>query len=174
MLANTVSILNPYYTAMGISKRLKSTTKFLRGNGFVLEQGYVESASLAQQESGFNKAFMTDSYQAYSTQNIYLNDNSSFVSKPSGNSKYICTIKCYNKHYAVREYIDEGIIFCDNTPDMSFPVKLAVTTADHNINYIMLKRNRFLLDTLKYYFDNGCFRFNDLESKEAILTALSY
>lgn len=174
MLANTVSILNPYYTAMGISKRLRNDTKFLKGDGFVLEQGYVESASLAQKASGFNRAFAGDEYQAYSTQNVYLNDNYAFIEKPSGISKYICTLRYKNKHYAVREYADDGVIYCDTTPDMSFPIKLSVTTDDHNINYIMLKRNRLLIDTLKYYFDNGCFRFKDMESKETILAALSY
>ena len=36
MLSNTVSIINPYYTEMGISERLKHDTKFLRGDGVVL------------------------------------------------------------------------------------------------------------------------------------------
>ena len=42
MCANPVSILNPYYVELGISNRLKDDTKFLKGHGFVLEQGFVE------------------------------------------------------------------------------------------------------------------------------------
>ena len=57
MLSNPVSIINPYYVELGISNRLKEDTKFLRGDGFVLEQGYIESASEAQKQSGFNRAF---------------------------------------------------------------------------------------------------------------------
>lgn len=56
MISNPVSIINPYYVEMGISSRLRNDTKFLRGNGYVLEQGYIESASKAQKESGFFKA----------------------------------------------------------------------------------------------------------------------
>ena len=52
MLSNPVSIINPYYVEMGISGRLKDDTKFLRGDGFVLEQGYIESASIEQKNSG--------------------------------------------------------------------------------------------------------------------------
>lgn len=52
MCANPVSIINPYYVEMGISERLNDDTRFLRGDGFVLEQGYVESASEAQKQSG--------------------------------------------------------------------------------------------------------------------------
>ena len=43
MCGNTVSLLNPYYTAMGISDRLMTDTKFLKGDGFVMEQGFIES-----------------------------------------------------------------------------------------------------------------------------------
>ena len=57
MLANQVSIINPYYVAMGICNRLNGETKFLRGDGYVLEQGFIESASDSQKESGFNRAF---------------------------------------------------------------------------------------------------------------------
>ena len=64
MLSNPVSIINPYYIEMGISERLRDNTKFLRGDGFVLEQGYVDSASKAQKESGFNRAFSKNSYVA--------------------------------------------------------------------------------------------------------------
>ena len=82
MCANPVSIINPYYVEMGISERLREDTKFLRGDGFVLEQGYVDSASKAQMESGFNRAFARNNYVAYSSQCIYLNDNQAFVEKP--------------------------------------------------------------------------------------------
>ena len=55
MLSNPVSIINPYYVELGISSRLTDETRFLRGDGFVLEQGFVESAADAQKSSGFNK-----------------------------------------------------------------------------------------------------------------------
>ena len=43
MLSNAVTLINPYYTALGISLRLQPDTKFLRGDGWVLEQGYKNS-----------------------------------------------------------------------------------------------------------------------------------
>ena len=39
MLSNPVSIINTYYVELGISSRLTDETRFLRGDGFVLEQG---------------------------------------------------------------------------------------------------------------------------------------
>lgn len=174
MISNPVSIINPYYVQMGISARLKKETKFLRGNGFVLEQGYNETASLAQQQSGFNQAFADSEYNAYSQQGVYLNDNLAFIEKPTGKGRYLATIKYDGTEFGVREFADEGVIYCDNHPDTTYPYKISITTQDHNINYVMLKRNDMLFENFRYYFDKGCFRFQDLRSKEAIMTALSY
>lgn len=174
MCANPVSIINPYYVEMGISNRLKDDTKFLRGDGFVLEQGFVESASIAQKESGFNRAFAKNAYVAYSSECVYLNDNKAFVEKPAGVGRYLATLRYKGTDYAIREYAESGVIYCDDRPDTSFGMKLTVTTADHEINYVMLKRNSFFLTNMRYFFEQGCFRFKDLRCKEAVLKALSY
>lgn len=174
MLGNPVSILNPYYVELNISTRLKDDTKFLRGDGFVMERGFIESASKAQLQSGFNRAFARNSYVAYSAQNVYLNDNKAFVEKPIGNSRYLATLKYKGVDFAIREFAEAGIIYCDDKADYSFKTRITVTTDDHEINYVMLKRNDFFLANLRYYFEKGCFRFKDLRCKEAVLKALSY
>lgn len=174
MLANPVSIINPYYVELGISERLRDDTKILRGHGFVLEQGYVDSAAQAQRESGISKAFARNSYVAYSTQAVYLNDNKAFIEKPVGQSRYLATLRYKGTDFGVREYAESGVIYCDDRADSSFKNKITVTTEDHEINYVMLKRNDLFLASLRYYFERGCFRFKDLRCKEAILKALSY
>lgn len=174
MLSNPVSIINPYYVELGISSRLTDQTKFLRGDGYVLEQGYVASAGEAQKESGFNRAFSNNTYVAYSAECVYLNDNQAFIEKPKGKPHYLATLKYNGVYFGVKEYLEEGIIYCDDKADMTFPTKISVTTDDHQINYVMLKRNDIFLYTLRYYFEHGCFRFKDLRCKEAVLKALSY
>ena len=174
MCANPVSIINPYYVELGISERLTDSTKFLRGDGFVLEQGYVESASEAQKESGFNRAFSKNSYVAYASECVYLNDNKAFIEKPKGNGRYLATLRYKGTDYGIREYADSGIVYCDDRCDSTFKERLTVTTDDHEINYVMLKRNDFFLSNLRYYFERGCFRFKNLKCKEAVLKALSY
>lgn len=173
MLGNPVTILNPYFIALGIAERLKGETKFLRGDGYVMEQGYVASASEAQKTSGFNRAFAKNEYVAYSTESVYLLDNTAFIMKPEGDSRYLCTLKYEGCEYAVKEYNELGIVYCDDKPDKTFRLKIVVTTEDHEINYVMLKRNDFIISTLRYYFERGSFRFKDMKCKEAILKALS-
>ena len=174
MLSNAVTLLNPYYAALGVSKRLTPNTKFLRGEGWVLEQGYNDTAAEAQKTSAFNRAFNNEKYVDYAATNSYLNDNSAFIDKVSGQSKYLCTLKYDGKQYAIREYPETGVIYCDDRPDTTFPYKITVTSEDHDINYVMLKRNDLFLAQLRWYFEKGCFRFRDLKCKEVILSALSY
>lgn len=174
MISNPVTLLNPYYVGLGVSSRLQNTTKFLRGVGWVLEQGYVESASQALRDSAFNRAFSGDMYLQYATEGLYLNDNKAFIDKPEGEGKYIATIRYNNRDFGIRLYASEGVVYCDDHPDMTFPERYAVTTNDFEVNYVMLKTNQFFFDTLRYYFSHGCFRFKGLVEKEAIICALGY
>lgn len=174
MLSNPVSIINPYFVEMGISSRLRDDTRFLRGEGFVLEQGYVDSASKALKESGFNRAFSNNKYVAYSAECVYLNDNKSFIEKPKGNGHYLGTISYMGTDYALREYATEGVIYCDDKPDTTYTYKIAVTTDDHQVNYVMLKRNDLFIMNMRFYFEKGCFRFKDLRCKEAVMKLISY
>ena len=174
MVANPVSIINPYYVELGISNRLKKDTKFLKGNGYVLEQGFIDSASKQQKTSGFNSAFSKEKYIAYSSENIYLNDSETFIEKPVGKFRYLATLKFDNSYYSIKEYAENGILYCDNNGDTTFPLKISITTNDHDINYIMLKKNDVFIDMLRYYFEHGCFRFKDLKCKECIMKMLSY
>ena len=174
MISNPVTILNPYYVAMNISTRLQKDTHFLRGDGFVLEQGYNETASKALKTSAFNRAFGSSDYIAYSAEGVYLQDDLSFVDTPSGRGKYVATIRYAGIDYGVREYPELGIVFCDKSVDYQYPLKITVDTADHKLNYVMVSSNFILIQKLRYYFEHGCMRFKDLQAKEAILKALSF
>lgn len=174
MVANPVTLLNPYYTELGISERLNTDTKFLRGDGFVVEQGFNEAAEKAQEENGVFRAFAKNDYAAYSAQGVYLNDSQTFIENPQGKSRYIVTLRYKKAEYAIREFPELGILYCDNKPDMTFKGKLAVTTEDMDINYVMLKRSQVFIDNMRYFFDKGCFRFKDLKCKEVIMKTLAY
>ena len=174
MLSNAVTLLNPYYTAFGISSRLQKNTKILRGNGYVLEFTLNESARDSMKESAFNKAFVDDKYLSFASENVYLDDNAAFIEAPKGNNRYMGTLTYKGVDYGIRSYDDLGIVYVSDKADLSYPFKIAVTTADHDINYVMLKKNDTFITGLRWYFEKGCFRFKNLQSKTAILTALSY
>ena len=173
LCGNPYSIINPYYSALGISTRLTKETKFLRGNGWVMEQGFNQAAAAAAKQSGFNAAFENHSYFDNIGAGEFLNDINTFIESPSGRNHYICTLKYKNKYYGVRSFDDAGIVFCDTRSDQSFPFRIAVTTNDMTPNYISIKQNRLLVQMLKKYFHNGMFRFRNLECKQAVFALLS-
>lgn len=174
MISNPITLLNPYYIALGISDRLRSETHFLRGDGFVLEQGFNAAASKAQQESAFNRAFGTSKYVQYASQGVYLNDQLAFIETMTGRNRYLATLRYDSIDYGVREYPDSGIVYVDKNPDLSHRLKIAITKEDHSINYVHMKNNEFFLSNLRFFFDHGCFRFKDLQCKEALLKAIAY
>jgi len=174
LISNPVTLLNPYYIALGVAPRIQSNMNFVRGDGFVLEQGYVESAAKAQMESAFNRAFAGNKYISYAAQGIYLNDNLTFIERPEGRSNYIATVKCGGKAFAIREFPEVGVMYCDDKADLTYPIKIAITTDDHSPGFRLRSGTDFFISTLRGYFDNGCFRFKNIECKDAVFRALSY
>ena len=77
-------------------------------------------------------------------------------------------------YYSLKEYPDMGIIYVDDKYDPYFPKKIALTTDDHQINYIMLRNNDLFINAMKELFSKGCFRFKNLKCKNAILKAFSF
>ncbi len=174
LVSNPVSIVNPYYVEMGVTGRLKPDAHFLRGDGWVLEQSVSEAAREAQRESQFMKAFADNRYVGHSAESVYLNDNTAFVETLSGSSRYICTLQHEGRDYGVREFPDEGLVYCSDSADETWPIKISVTTEDHKPNYVMLRRNDIMISTLRWYFEHGVFRFKDLRAKDCVLQAITY
>ena len=173
MLSNTVTLLNPYFVAWGISSKM-TNQNFTRGNGWVLEHNFNESAATAQQNSIFNSAFQNEKYVEYSKENVYLNDSESLIERPSGNSKYIATFIIKNEKIGVFEYADAGIIYASRNIVQSCPRVLMISNNDIDKNYLILRENKILIDLLRFYFSRGCFRFSDVQIKQHIINTLSY
>lgn len=174
MISNNVSLLNPYYTALKISARLKQDTNFLKGTGWVLEQGFNENASKLNKQSAFNKAFADSDYVAYGSEKIYLNDNETFIEKISGRARYLFTLTYSGKQFGVRLYDDKGIIYISESADLSAGQNYAVSPDDMNSETILMGKSNFYIGMLRQYFNYGALRFSSLASKEALFTLISY
>lgn len=174
MCSNTITILNPYFTALNVCSRLQHNTKYLRGNGYVLEQGFVEHAAKALLESPFNQAFgENDRYTLYQAEGLYLNDNYALIQKPAGRGKYLYTIVYKNEMYGIIEYPKQGLVYVTSKADSTSALKLCLTTNDMRINYVMLSHYKGLIDNLRNLFKLGCFRFQNLKCKDMTINLLS-
>ena len=173
MLSNEVSIINPYYSALGIDNRLMENTKFLKGDGWVLEKNYNESAAKQNQESAFNRAFASSHYSNY-LNGSFLNDSSNFIEQPSGYNKYLFTLVYRNVEYGVREYTTQGFLYVSKKADATYPTKIAVDLESHQINYVLLTHYDSAIRKLKWMFDHGSFRFQNIQCRNALMALLHY
>ena len=174
MLSNKVSIVNPYFLSLGISDRLKDDTKYLRGDGYVLEQTYMENVTGLQLGSGFNKAFKNETYVAYSAMNIYLNDTNAFIEKPAGSAKYIATLKNGDKLYSIKYYYESGLYYMDKSIDEDFKTKIAFDAGSHDADFIMVGSASSYVIMLRGMFEKGLMRFKNQECKTAFFEMLKY
>lgn len=174
MVANAVSLINPYYTALGIGDRLTKDTHFLKGDGFVMETTYIDSAAKALKESGIGRAFSHSKYMKYASENVYLNDNEAFIGKPSGRGHYLATLQFEGELYAVLDYPTEGYVYCSDSVDTTFPTKIAVTVQDHGESWTLIEHSSVFVQRLRYLFEQGACRFKNLKCKRALMSFISY
>lgn len=173
LVGNPVTMLNPYYVSMGISSLLNENTKFLRGKGFVLEQGYNENAAKAQINSAFNKAFSNnESVNAYLYEARYLSDSLSFIETVKTKSRYIATLVHNHKNFAIRATDD--FFYVDDKPDITYKVKLCRNVTDHNLDTRLISSFDPIVEYIRKAFMYGRFRFKNLECKNAIIHFLSF
>lgn len=174
MISNFVSLINPYYNALHISHRIQEETKFLRGEGWVMEHGYNETAAESILESGFGRAFAGSDYINYASQKVYLNDNQTFIARPETPGRYVCGVIYNGMEFHVSEHQNEGVIYVSPGMDKTHNLNIAVTTQDHKENYIMLHNKIGIIIALREYFNTGLCRFKDLNCKEAFFALISY
>lgn len=171
MLSNAVTTLNPYFVALNIASRINATTKYIRGNGFVLEQSINETAKSGQLESSFNKAFSNNKLLKSITDNQYVYDSDNFIDQPEGTSKYICTFLLYGKSFSVREY-PNGIAYVSMSVDNTFPLKMALTVDDHIDGAILADKQHIIIANLRYLYKMGRVRFQNQQAKEMFFKLL--
>lgn len=168
-VSNAVTLLNPYFSKTDIPERLRENTKFLRGHGYVLENSNIHVDGL--EESGVYRAFDSE-YSKYASENVYLNDDiTNIIKRPSERNQYFLTFSYKNKDFAIRKYAD--CLYVDRSVDVSNSLKLS---ADKNIKPGFVSKNfrPEILQFLRNYYNQGSFRFKDLESKVAAIKFLSF
>ena len=173
LLSNSISIMNPYFTALGIHKRITSDTKKLRGQGYVMQRIINPNAAKEQKESRFNIAFGDMAEASSSIDNAWLNDSESCIEKPSkewGRSIYYYTLVKGDYKYGVRYYPGVDIYTINNSVDPScqFVFNLEL---NGNLNIPLLKNNP-QMKILRGAFLQGQMRFPNQECKSIALDIL--
>lgn len=172
MAANVVSVVNPYFLALGVSNRIQRNTKFLKGNGYVVEVTNNTAAANAMKQSAFVQAFGDSEFNEYAINNHYLNDSEAFIENISENCKYIITFKYMGKFYSIKETHD-GLLYVSDTYDRTFLARITMDVADHDNSTILVSRYSYNIRQYSEYFRNGLVRFKNQVCKNAFITLLT-
>lgn len=167
MASNTVSLVNPYFTAYDITNKIQPETKYLRGNGFVLECNFNENASKALEEN----SLFPSTYTQYQSKGLYCLDNNNFVQKKSGRNKYQFTLYMHGRGYGVRLY-EDGIIYINKNIDSTCTNKISGDLESHNTG-LLIDSSYYYKKQLIEYFNRGYLRFYDLQTKNDVLEFLT-
>lgn len=169
LCSNNVTVFNPYFTYFKIGERLTNRTKFLRGDGWVLEQTFNEAAAEAIKENFGNT--MSEKELEYVTQNKYLLDTNKFVSKMSGNMFCYGVIAWESRMFGIwsTEFGDK--LYVCRKFDPACRLRFAVLDADHDIDNVLINNGSRLVKNLRNYYNAGRVFFHDGACRSAFISA---
>lgn len=169
LVSNQISVLNPYYIALGIHKRIDRNTRQMKGEGWVMEVTFNQKAREASEQSAFERAFGNDEYSASANRNEFM-DNKSFIQKlDTSNMRYQFSLGRKRKWVGV--WRGGNGFYVSPKADMSFPLKYALDVESHLPGTILMTGSNESFKVLKRYFDMGYFSFYDIECKSVCIDA---
>lgn len=174
MISNAVTLINPYYLSLGICDKLQANTKYLKGEGYVLEQGFYEDVANQQQQSAFNRAFHNEKYVAYASQNVYLNDTQCLIERMNGKNRYLVTIMYNGNYYSLKYYDDENIYYIDNSYDETYSDKIVINPYEQDTGFRYAGNGTIYFMLLKKAFECGNIRFKNQQCKALMFDMLRY
>lgn len=168
LCANTVTLFNPYFNFYGISQRLQNRTRFLRGDNWVLEQTFNESAALALTELHTD---MDSKHLSYAAGNKYLLDSEAFVERVPGQKSPLLTIVYEGRTYGVWEA--DYVIYVSEQYDPRWPIRVSYTLEDHGKTTQMMERASSVTKYLRKGYMDGRMRFSNGRAKHAALAIMA-
>lgn len=172
MLANAITITNPYFLFWGLRMPTKKdkngkwiwkhpTRPILVED--VRNEGFID----AKRNTEFGRLVEGTKYADYSIDNKFILDDDTFIERKGGLSKYFCTFKYKNYTLGVWADFNEGKMYVSNDVDPSYPIVYALTMKDHQPNTMLLKNKqragRFKIFLEQYKLGNV--RFENMNIK---------
>lgn len=158
MLANAISITNPYFLFWNLKMPTKQDKNgkwiWKHPNRPILVEDVRNEAFIDKKKNTeFGKLIEGTKYAEYSIENKFLLDDDNFVEKKTQNARYFFTF-VYKEHtLGVWADYKEGKMFVSKDIDPSYPIKYSITMKDHRPNTMFIKdRSRAL--KFKRFIDN--------------------
>ena len=140
MLANAVTITNPYFIYFDINLPYNSDIKTYRDGLILVQYMYNKEYREAKAQTKFGKLTEGTEYSKYAIENNFRLDNKNFIEKKTGTSRCSFGIKYKDVLYGIWFDFNEGKIFVSN--DINSTQIFACTLSDHTPNTMLLSSMR--------------------------------
>ena len=172
MLANAISITNPYF----LFWKLKMPTKQDKNGKWIwkhptrpilVEDVRNERFIDVKRNTEFGQLVEGTKYSEYSIENKFLMDDDVFIERRTSNSRFYLSFIYKDNTLGVWVDYAEGLMYVSKTYDPTHPLKYAITMKDHSPNTLFIK-NKHRKGHFKQFVDmykQGCVRFEDMNIK---------
>lgn len=166
LLANAISVANPYFSFFNIQPRAKRFTR----RGEVLIELFTDSEFIeAKQKTRFGKLVSGTEYAAYAINNEFREDDAAFIEKKTGDAEFLLGVKYQGK--IIGFWIDYNAckVFANTQYDPDSNHLYSILTEDNAPNLLMIKRasESYAMQRLIYAYKNGLIRYSDQVVKHA-------
>lgn len=173
MLANSVSLINPYFACWDIDKAFVPGKRFMTGRDWVLEFFIDEDIARAKAESPFGRMAQKAGYGDYAFGNQFYLDNNAFIEDIKPHYWHHCNLIYAGETYGIYEDKKKGIFYISEKYDPRCLITYALSDEDHNENTYALSRKQDLYKNLVENFEYGNVRFSSMRCKTVLLTFLN-
>ena len=172
MIANPISVSNPYFDYLNISLPYNSTIKQFYGGLIVLEYAKNMKYREKKKETKLGRLFSQLEFGKYAIDNEFLIDNKNFIKKKSSASKFYCIIIVNNKRFGVwRDYVN-GEIFISNKLNDTCKIIFALDKDSHNESSLLEPRTSIIFKALIDHYRLGCLYFESQVIKNTCIEVL--
>lgn len=145
MLANAISITNPYFMFWGLHMPMKQDKngKWIWKHPtrpILVEDVKNDKFIETKRNTEFGKLIDGTKYADYSISNKFLlDDPDTFIASKPGSCRYWCTLIYKGNKLGVWFSLSEGKMYVSKDTDPSYPITYSVTLQDHSPNTMLLK-----------------------------------
>lgn len=166
-LANSISIMNPYFLAYGIRPSKEQEFTVL-GDGFFIIQYIQDSPEFVEavKNTRFGRMISGTAYGQFAIENVFRDDNDNLIQKKTATAKFYYAITFDGKTVGVWVDHKTGAYYVSNrhieTTDMNF----VLTKDDMTPNVMMIEHSSPLIKTLKKFYMIGSVFFDSPQTRE--------
>lgn len=173
-LANSVSIVNPYFVYYGLKPRKGQKFFATRDNYHCVE--YIDSTKYQQHvdSTRFGQMIKGTGYYDYAVGNVFRDDHDTFIKKKTPEAKPYFKIIFDGRTIGVWVDYTNGEYFITNTAPSDIRITYALTKHDMAPNLLMLERSSVVLKSVKMLYMQGSVFFNSVQTREFFNDIMDY